>query len=143
MPAYRPNALSAIGRMSYATHLLIYPGIVAFYIYVVSPIMKKRAEDAEKHEWETMPKAAKVDPDLFNPFTPIPFHNNPELKYVFAHINMHKFLNKNHIDPGTYSWKNYHNSYDHNNKGAYLYNWTSTQSPIDSNEDHGSHDAHH
>jgi hypothetical protein len=28
-------------------------------------------------------------------------------------------------------WKNYHNSYDHNNKNAYTYNWTSVHSPVD------------
>ena len=131
--------------MSYSTHLLFYPGVVAFYQYVVAPYLKARNDASEQEQWDVMPAAAKVDPDLFNPFTPIPYHNNPELKYVFAHINMHKFLNENHINPATYSWKNYHNSYDHNNKGAYLYNWTSTQDAIDRNgADHGhSHGAAH
>ena len=119
--------------MTYSTHLLFYPGAIAFYAYVVAPYMQKRNEDSDKEQWDLIPPAAKVDPDLFNPFTPIPYHNNPELKYVFAHINMHKFLNENHINPGTYAYKNYHNSYDHNNKGSYLYNWTSTQEAIDRN----------
>ena len=45
-----------------------------------------------------MPKLIKVDPDLFNPFTPLPYHNNPELKYAFAHIKMHGYLNENQIN---------------------------------------------
>ena len=72
-----------------------------------------------------MAKAKVVDPDYFNPFTPIPFHNNPELKYVFADINMRKYVNENHINVKDYQWKNYHDSYDHGNKKTYLYNWTS------------------
>ena len=40
-----------------------------------------------------MPKARKVDPDVFNPFTPIPYHNNPELKYAFANIKMFNYTN--------------------------------------------------
>ena len=41
-----------------------------------------------------MAKAKVVDPDYFNPFSPIPFHNNPELKYVFADVNMRNYLNR-------------------------------------------------
>lgn len=90
-----------------------------------------------------MPKAKKVDPDLFNPFTPIPYHNNPELKYAFAHINLFGYINENQINTQTYAHKNYHNSYDHDNKNAYLYNWTSLHGAIDDNKaHHGSHGHH-
>ena len=78
-----------------------------------------------------MPKLKKVDPDIFNPFSPVPYHNNPELKYVFAHINMHKHINENHINPETYVWKDYHKSYDHDHKNAYMYNWSSMHGPRD------------
>ena len=143
--SYKSNVLSALGRMSYSTHLLVYPGILGVYLYVVKPYMKKRADDQEKSEWESMPKNRKVDPDLFNPFTPIPYHNNPELKYGFAHINMHNYLNDNQINTKDYVWKAFHNSYDHNNEAAYTYNWTSLHSPRDNNSAHSAHghDAHH
>ncbi len=78
-----------------------------------------------------MPKIKPVDPDLFNPFTPVPYHNNAELKYVFADVKMHNYINKNHINPKTYVWKDYHNSYDHNHTNGYLYNWTSIHGPRD------------
>ena len=74
---------------------------------------------------EGMAKARPVDPDLFNPFTPIPFHNNPELRYVYAHINLRKYVNKHHINTKDYIWKSYHDSYDHGSKKTYLYNWSS------------------
>ena len=129
MSSYRPNPLSAIGRMGYATHLLFYPAVGAFYVFVVKPYLaNKKIADREK-EWAAIPPARKVDPDLFNPFTPIPYHNNPELKYVFAHINMHNYLNKNHINTEDYAYKNFHNSYDHNNKYVYTYNWISFAGP--------------
>ena len=111
--------------MSYTTHLALYPGAFVFYMYVVSPWMARRNEAAKKAEWDGMLKGRAVDPDIFNPFTPIPYHNNPELKYVFAHANMRNYINKNHINPNEYLWKNYHHSYDHNNAKQYTYNWTS------------------
>ena len=78
-----------------------------------------------------MPKLKKVDPDIFNPFTPIPYHNNPELKYAFNHIKLFNYANKNHINVRDYPWKDYHNSYDHNNTNEYLYNWVSMHGPRD------------
>ncbi len=42
-----------------------------------------------------MPKVKPVDPDNFNPFTPIPFHNNPELRYRYAGVRLHGYLDKN------------------------------------------------
>ena len=39
-----------------------------------------------------MPKAIPVDPYNFQPFSAIPFHNNPELRYRYADTNMFKYL---------------------------------------------------
>ena len=97
--SFKVNPLSALGRLGYAGHLLFYPLAGAVYVYVVSPYLEQRSKDAEQKEWDMMPKAKKVDPDLFNPFSPIPYHNNLELKYAFAHINMHNHLNHNQINP--------------------------------------------
>jgi hypothetical protein len=127
----RPNALSAFGRMGYGAHLVAYPAILAVYLYVVKPYMKNSADKQEKEQWESMPKARKVDPDLFNPFTPIPYHNSVEAKYAFSHIRMHGYLNENHINSAEYVWKGFHNSYDHNNELCYAYNWVSLHSKLD------------
>lgn len=70
-----------------------------------------------------MSKAKAVDPDLFNPFSPIPYHNNPELKYVFSHIKMKDYVNENHINPKEYVWKGFTNSFDHNDEKTYMYDW--------------------
>ena len=121
----RSNSMSAFGRMSYTTHLAFYPVSVAFYYLVVAPWRQTRAEAATKAEWDGMIKAKAVDPDIFNPFTQIPYHNNPELKYVFAHANMKNYVNKNNINTKEYLWKNYHHSFDHNNEKVYTYDWTS------------------
>ena len=123
----RSNSLSALGRMSYATHLAVYPSLLGFYLYVIAPWRKSSAEAGEKAEWDSIVKAKSVDPDLFNPFTPIPYHNNPELKYVFAHVNMRNYVNKNHINTKDYVWKNYQNSFDHSNKKDYLWNWSKVE----------------
>ena len=139
--SFRSNALSTFGRMSYGAHLLIYPTIVGAYLFGVKPYMENSAKKQEASEWASMPKLRKVDPDLFNPFTPIPYHNNPELKYGFAHIHMHNHINENQINNQTYVWKGFHNSYDHNNQAAYTYNWTSLHSPRDDNSGH--HAAKH
>lgn len=129
--SFRPNALSTFGRMSWGTHLLVYPGILSLYLYVIKPYMKENDAKSEKEQWERMPKAKRVDPDLFNPFSPIPYHNSPEVRYGFAHINMHNYLNENHVNTKGYVWKNFHNSYDHDNKEVYAYNWVSLHSPND------------
>ena len=93
--SFRPNALSTFGRMSWGAHLMVYPILVGAYVFGVKPYMANSAKKQEEAEWASMPKLRKIDPDLFNPFTPIPYHNNPELKYAFANIRMHNRLNKN------------------------------------------------
>lgn len=129
--SFKANPLSALGRMSWKVHLLTYPILVSAYLFGVKPYMARSAEEQEKKDWENMPKVKPVDPDLFNPFSPIPYHNNPELKYAFAHIKMHNYVNENHINPQTYVWKGYHNSYDHENQYSYVYNWSSMHGPRD------------
>ena len=130
----KTNALSALGRMSWSIHLLFYPGALLFGVGVVKPYMDNNAKKAEQEEWDNMPKARKLDPDLFNPFTCVPYHNNPELKYVYANNRLFNYVNENHINVKDYPWKNYHNSYDHDNQSTYLYNWTSLHSKIDDNK---------
>ena len=140
--SFRPNPLSSLGRMGYGLHLLVYPSILGVYLYVVKPYMKNSEEKSEKEQWQNMPKARKVDPDLFNPFTPIPYHNNPELKYGFAHIHMHRYLNDNQINTKGYVWKGFHNSFDHNDNATYTYNWVSLHSPNDNDHKVAHHAAH-
>ena len=123
------NLLSNLGRISWSTHLLVYPSIALLYLWGLKPFMASRSAAAEKKEWDMMPKAKPVDPDLFNPFTPIPYHNNPENTYNYAHIKMFGYLNENHINVNDYSYKLYHNSFDHNSKNEYLYNWISLHGP--------------
>ena len=140
--SFRPNAISTLGRMSWGTHLLVYPGILSLYLYVVKPYMKESDAKSEKEQWERMPKAKRVDPDLFSPFSPVPYHNSPEVRYTFANINMHNYLNENQLNTKGYAWKGFHNSYDHNNKDVYTYNWVSLHSPNDNAHQGPSHAAH-
>ena len=119
----RTNTLSALGRMSYSTHALFYPGVLGLYVFVYAPYAAEKAKKVEEGAFDELSAARTVDPDLFNPFTPVPYHNNPELKYVFAHINMRNYINENQINVKDYVWKNYHNSFDHGNKKTHMYNW--------------------
>ena len=122
----RSNALSVFGRMSHTAHMMFYPAAIGFYFYVVKPYNAKEAEKAKKDEWDSMVERRAVDPDLFNPFTPLPFHNSIQSHYGLAKLNMRGHVNtSNHINEETYVWKNFHNSYDHGNKKTHLYNWTS------------------
>ena len=121
------NALSAIGRMSYTTHLLFYPGIWALWTYVIAPKRAADAVAAAKAEFDSLSKAKAVDPDLFSPFSVIPYHNNPELTYAFHGINMRNYVNKNHLNTKDYVWNGYHHSFDHGDKKTYTYNWTAVQ----------------
>lgn len=121
----RANALSAFGRMSWGTHFLVYPVSLGLYLGAYKPYAAKQEQAAKEAEMDQMAKAKIVDPDFFNPFSPIPFHNNPELKYVFADINMRHYLNENHINTRDYMWKSYFDAYDHGNKKTHVWNWTS------------------
>mmetsp|Transcript_6862 Transcript_6862/g.9447 ORF Transcript_6862/g.9447 Transcript_6862/m.9447 type:complete len:125 (-) Transcript_6862:181-555(-) len=121
----RSNALSALGRMGWGTHFLVYPTAVGLYFGAYKPYAKDQEEAAKKKEWDDMAKAKPVDPDYFNPFTAVPFHNNPELKYVFSEVNLRKYVNEHQINEKDYIWQSYHDSYDHGNKKRHLYNWSS------------------
>ena len=113
-----------MGRMGYGVHLMVYPALLGLYNFWWIPKGEADAVAQKKQDFEDLSKAKQVDPDLFNPFTPIPFHNNPELKYVYAGIRMKDYVNENHINVNDYVWKNFHNSYDHDNKKTYMWNWT-------------------
>jgi len=122
------NPLSQLGRLSYGAHLLVYPAVGIFYLAAVKPLLAKKKITDEEHTWAIMPKLREVDPDLFSPFTPIPYHNNKELKYSNAHIKMAGYINKNHINVKDYPWRSYHDSFDHSNKKVYTYDWSSMHS---------------
>lgn len=40
----RSNALSALGKMGWGTHFLLYPGAVGFYFGVYAPYAKSQEE---------------------------------------------------------------------------------------------------
>merc|ERR1740123_1316599 len=90
MPA---NSLSFFGRMGYWTHMAFYPTVLSVYFLGIKPMRMASNEKAAKQDWEDLVEARKVDPDTFNPFTPVPYHNNPELTYVYAHIDMRNYVN--------------------------------------------------
>ena len=121
------NGLSMMGRMGYWAHMMVYPTMFVMWRHVYVPMTVESEKAAKKAEWDKLVPARKVDPDLFNPFSPVPYHNNPELPYVYSHINMRNYVNENHINPKEYVWKAYFDSYDHNNKRTYQYNWTLIQ----------------
>ena len=120
------NFASNIGRVSYGVHMLFYPVAFLTYQFAWKPYSSYKAQKAEQQEWDDLPKARKVDYDIFNPFTPIPFHNNRELKYAYQHINMLGYVNENHINVKDYPYKQYHNINGEDTE--YLFNWTSTSS---------------
>ncbi len=121
------NALSALGRMNFATYLGIYPVLGAAYFMMVKPYMAARAEKAKQDEWDALKPAKVVDPDTFSPFTPIPYHNSSEMRYALAHIKLRNFIQEAHLNEQDYVWRNYHNSFDHGNKGTYKWNWANVQ----------------
>ena len=110
--------------MSFGVHMLCYPGLAAFLYLGPYGYYKKSQEAQDKADWENMIKAKAMDPDLFNPFTPIPFHNNPELKYTFAHVNVRNYINEHHINTKDYPYKAYFDAYDHSGRRQYLWNWS-------------------
>ena len=122
----RTNTLSALGRMSYASHVALYPIIGGSLYFLGSTYVKSSQEKGKIATREAMPVLQKVDPDNFQPFSAIPFHNNDEMKYRYANTKMYGYLNKKtHMNLNDYTYKNYHNSYDHNNEYQHLYNWVS------------------
>ena len=113
----RTNTLSALGRLSYSAHLALYPIIGGSLYSLYSSYSKSSAEAQKNYELESMPKLKAVDPDNFNPFTPIPFHNNPELRYRYAGVRLHKYLDtKTQLNVNDTPYKAFHDSFDHNNK---------------------------
>ena len=118
------NSLSFLGRMGYWACAGFWPLAYFGVRYVAYPWKQNSDAAAQQAEFDALSAARKVDPDTFNPFTPVPYHNNPELNYAYAHIDMRNYVNKNHINEKEYLWKNYNNSYDHGNKKTYQYNFT-------------------
>ena len=80
--------------------------------------LKNCCSGGERERVDQQSKVEAVDPDIFKHFTPIPYHNNKELTYLFASVRMRNHVNRNSINPETYAWKGYHNSYDHDNKNT-------------------------
>ena len=117
--------MSAFGRIGWGTHFMVYPVALGLYFGAYKPYAARSADAAKQAEMDTMAKAKVVDPDNFQPFSPIPFHNNPEMRYVFAEVNMRKYVNEHHINVQDYQWRNYFDSYDHANKRTHVYNWSS------------------
>ena len=113
------NSLSWMGRMGYWPCASFFPLAYLGVRYIGYPKYVASGEQSKKDEWDALSPARPVDPDTFNPFTVVPYHNNPELNYAYAHIDMRNYVNKNHINVKDYMWKNYHNSYDHNNQKNY------------------------
>ena len=122
----RTNTLSALGRMSYATHIALYPIIGGSVYFLGSTMIKSNRDKADVAEREAMPALLTVDPDNFQPFSAIPFHNNTELRYRYANTRLFNYLDRNtHVNLKDYTYKLYHNCYDHNNEYTHLYNWVS------------------
>ncbi len=119
------NPLSMLGRMQYSAHMAFYPLVVLTYVYGYKPYAANKKIASEKEEWDNLIPAKPVDRDIFNPYTPIPYHNNRQLKYSLDHIDMFGYLNENHINTRDYRWKQYNNLYDHDDKNLHKYNWTS------------------
>ena len=119
------NPLSAVGRMSYAAHLAMYPvfGGGAWFFWSNYSAANKIKQD--KEDEEAMPKLKAMDPDNFNPFSPIPFHNNHQLRYRYANNKLIGYQDKSHTNAKDYPFKNFHYSFDHSNKKAYTFNWVS------------------
>ena len=122
----RINALSAMGRMSYGAHLVLYPMIGGSVYFMGSTWLKNNAEAAKKQAEESLPAYRSVDPDDFQPFSAIPFHNNPELRYRYANTKMFGYLNsENHLNARDYPYRTYFDVYDHDNSKTYKFTWVS------------------
>ena len=123
------NPLSAFGRLSYSGHMLGYPIIFGSLYWGIKAFLKSNAEKSKKAEWDAIIAGKPVDRNIFNPFTPIPYHNNEELKYSHDHIHMFGYLNENQLNVHDYPYKLYHDSYDHDGKKTWTYNWISYKGP--------------
>ena len=120
------NFLSAFGRMGYAAHLTLYPILGGSFYLMYKTNAASSAAKAEALELKSMPKSTPVDPDNFQPFSAIPYHNNSELRYRYANTKMHGYLDaKTHMNAKDYTYKYFHHSYDHDDKKEYTYNWVS------------------
>ena len=110
------NALSALGRMSYGAHLALYPLLGGTAYFLGLTYHRNSQEQAKKAAIEALPAYRAVDPDDFQPFSAIPFHNNPEVRYRYANTRMFGYVNgQNHMNVNDYTYKLYHNVYDHDN----------------------------
>ena len=120
------NALSMFGRMNYGATMVAQTVLIGGVGYIYHIRSAHNAKLQAKEDQENLPPLKSVDPDLFNPFTAIPFHNNPELKYRYANMKMHGYLDpKTQLNVKDYAYKGFHNSYDHSDKNQHLYNWIS------------------
>merc|ERR1711990_1107088 len=107
------------GAHMVTTGLIVGASFTMFNSYSASSTAAQAAKDKEE-----LPKLKKVDPDLFNPFTPIPFHNNIELKYRYANMRLHGYLDaKTHLNVKDYAYKGFHDAFDHSSKKQHYYNW--------------------
>ena len=120
------NTWSAFGRMSYGAHMVSTVLVIgsAGFLYKARAAASAAAQALE--DQENLPKLKKVDPDLFQPFSPIPFHNNMEHKYRYANMKMHGYLDaKTQLNLKDYPYKGFHDCYDHSNKKKHYYDWVS------------------
>ena len=104
--------MATFGRMRYSVHMMFYPAVYFAYSLLYKPYAAKSSEEAATKMWNEMPPAKKVDKTLFNPYTPIPYHNNEQVRYSLEGINMFEYLNENHLNVKDYPFRLYHNVYD-------------------------------
>ena len=112
--------------MGYGAHLALYPILGgSTYLFYKTWSESSAAKQAIQDE-RAMPKAVPVDPDNFQPFSAIPFHNNPELRYRYANTKLFGYLDsKTHLNTTDYTYKYYFDVYDHDDKKSYTWNWVS------------------
>ena len=123
-----PNILSYIGKANYIGVLAIYAGIGFAYFKFISPYLKKKKNEEEETFIKMLLAVPPVDMRTHNPFTPIPFHNNPELLFRYGDTNFHNYLNQNNINVDNYLYSDYYFTNDKGDK-SYIYNWSS-KNPI-------------
>lgn len=108
--------------MSHTAHLLTYPlvGLLYWKLWRPHSAQKKAAEEEAK--WANLPEVPELQPELMNEFTPLPFHNNQELRYALAKINMRGYLNKNGLNVNEYMYRNYFQPCSQEDT-SYLFDW--------------------